>query len=80
MNVILVLLPIATNDVVTLKINDFWTLTCSCLYTAADNLLDMLFLTAPMEVSDQKDFFVFFCHFIYDINSSRRIRKPNRAI
>ncbi len=52
MNVILVLLPISSAgaDLATMTINDFWTLTCSCLYTAADDLLDMLFLTEPMEV------------------------------
>ena len=50
MNALLIWLPTVSSDNVDIRLNDIWTLTGSYLYAAADNLLDMLFCTTPLDV------------------------------
>jgi hypothetical protein len=57
MNAFLVRLPAATNKNKRLyKIDDLWKSLLPSIYIAAENLLDMLFYTSPIEVS-----FIFYC-------------------
>jgi hypothetical protein len=51
MDALLIWLPAASSDSIEIKLNDIWTLTGSYLYTAADNLIDMLFCNSPIDVN-----------------------------
>lgn len=54
-NTLITYLPSFAHENQVLKLNEFWTILYPCIYLAADNLLDMLFYTSPLEKSPNRD-------------------------
>ncbi len=69
-NTLIIYLPaVSYNNRKIFKLNDLWRNLYSCIYIAAECLLDMMFVAVPIEVSYFASFFINFINFFWTTNN-----------